>query len=411
MSKIHRIKHTNPYVMLDKTALNDVRLSWQAKGLHAYLMSLPDDWQVYVTDLAKRGKNGRDSVLGILKELETSHYLERTQGRDERGVFVKKDFTVYEIPKDVECEQSLANKEFEPWPGNPLTDNPLTDNPLTENPQLLNNDLTNKTEKEIDITAKQDTSIYQGVIAADQKKSVEAVVVNFQQVEKTVAVNQQLNDGKPGDTGKDIEQCHVADRQVIADELTDQQLAMISGAVENVMKEGVVISAPEQTKAEIAFKVIQKVDKAGGNNLQHQINSAMKLIKTGRWTTPFGFHEYAKLSREAAARNAETGKTATPQKPSKVAPVCNAAISAQHYRDSKQGKIDSIKKSIVSIQATFTDRMAQFRDASFFTAQRKQLARYEQQLRELGVVTADSIDLPVESISVSQQNLMAGGVK
>ncbi len=37
-------KRSNPYVVIDKTALNDDRLSWKAKGVLCYLLSLPDDW-------------------------------------------------------------------------------------------------------------------------------------------------------------------------------------------------------------------------------------------------------------------------------------------------------------------------------------------------------------------------------
>ena len=42
---------SNPYVMLNKTCLRDEKLSWKAKGLHSYLLSLPDDWQIYIEDL------------------------------------------------------------------------------------------------------------------------------------------------------------------------------------------------------------------------------------------------------------------------------------------------------------------------------------------------------------------------
>jgi len=42
---IFRIKkHTSPYVILDKTCLEEDALSWRAKGIHAYLISKPDDW-------------------------------------------------------------------------------------------------------------------------------------------------------------------------------------------------------------------------------------------------------------------------------------------------------------------------------------------------------------------------------
>ena len=144
MSKILRKKRDNPYLTIDKTALNDKRLSWQAKGLHAYLMGLPDDWQIYVSDLAKRAKNGRDSVLGIMKELEKNGYLEASQGRNEKGSFKTKDFVVHEIPMVIQYTQSLGNKESNPRPENPPADNPAAENASSENPELVNNELTKK---------------------------------------------------------------------------------------------------------------------------------------------------------------------------------------------------------------------------------------------------------------------------
>lgn len=71
--RIHK-KQQN-FLILDKTCLNEDSLSWGAKGLHAYLMSLPDDWKVQVSDLRKRATNGRDAVRALLCELEQSGYL------------------------------------------------------------------------------------------------------------------------------------------------------------------------------------------------------------------------------------------------------------------------------------------------------------------------------------------------
>lgn len=53
MNIIKRHKNNN-FVVLDKTALNDPNLSWQAKGLHSYLMGLPTEWEVNVRDLTNR---------------------------------------------------------------------------------------------------------------------------------------------------------------------------------------------------------------------------------------------------------------------------------------------------------------------------------------------------------------------
>lgn len=90
MSKniVRTSKRENPFVMIDHRPLNDDNLSWQAKGLLAYLLSKPDNWIVIVADLVKRATNGRDSVNSILKELEQKGYIERIKIRD-------RDWTIF----------------------------------------------------------------------------------------------------------------------------------------------------------------------------------------------------------------------------------------------------------------------------------------------------------------------------
>jgi len=48
--------HKENYVMLDKGFLNDTRLSWKAKGLLAYMLSLPNDWSFCISNLATHSK-------------------------------------------------------------------------------------------------------------------------------------------------------------------------------------------------------------------------------------------------------------------------------------------------------------------------------------------------------------------
>jgi hypothetical protein len=117
----------NPYVMLNKGFLNDDRMSWRAKGLLAYLLSKPDDWQIMIVDLVKKSKEGRDAVYNALKELEELFYLTRNQERDIKGKMGKMVYTVYE----------------QPLTENPYTENPDTESPYTANPTLLINDNTN----------------------------------------------------------------------------------------------------------------------------------------------------------------------------------------------------------------------------------------------------------------------------
>lgn len=141
-------KRENPYVMIDKFGLNDDRLSWKAKGLLAYLLSKPDDWQIYERELIKRSKDGRDAVRTGMRELEKYGYMSRRQLRAEDGSFSAMEYIVYERPIEQDDNEPVDGKSV--GGEQPQTENPSTGNPTTENPLLLNNELTNKDLKMID---------------------------------------------------------------------------------------------------------------------------------------------------------------------------------------------------------------------------------------------------------------------
>lgn len=86
----------NPYVVLNKEFLNDINLSMKAKGLLAYLLSLPDDWQIYENELVQHHKDGRDSVKSAIKELIDNNYINRTQIRGCNGRLNGYEYRVYE---------------------------------------------------------------------------------------------------------------------------------------------------------------------------------------------------------------------------------------------------------------------------------------------------------------------------
>lgn len=94
--KILRTKKENNFVQIDKRILNDKELSWQAKGLHTYLMSLPDNWVVNVSDLKNRSTNGRDSTGAIINELIAAGYVTRQLLQSESGKFEGYDYTIFE---------------------------------------------------------------------------------------------------------------------------------------------------------------------------------------------------------------------------------------------------------------------------------------------------------------------------
>ena len=46
MAIVKIIKRENPYIQIDKTGINDNRLSWGASGLLTYLIGRPKDWKI-----------------------------------------------------------------------------------------------------------------------------------------------------------------------------------------------------------------------------------------------------------------------------------------------------------------------------------------------------------------------------
>lgn len=140
---IFRVEKDKNYTTINNTSVQDKRLSWKAKGIHLFMLTRPDDWIFYNEELQQWAKDGRDSFLSGLKELQQHGYVKKIRERNEDGTF---DYitVIYEVPQP----------DY-PSTGKPLTEEPLTDYPLTENPQLLstntlntNKPNTNKQNKE-----------------------------------------------------------------------------------------------------------------------------------------------------------------------------------------------------------------------------------------------------------------------
>lgn len=120
---IIRAERKDPYTHLYNETLRDKRLSFKARGLLAYMLSMADNWKFYTKSIiASSDKDGRDSVLSGLKELEKCGYLKRQSKRNESGKFDSQDWIIVDKPTIP-----------------PETDFPDTGKPDTDNPQLRTN--------------------------------------------------------------------------------------------------------------------------------------------------------------------------------------------------------------------------------------------------------------------------------
>jgi len=121
---IVRSKRNTNFTIISNVGLEDGRLSLKAKGMLAYLLSKPDNWQVSERHLATIGPDGRDAVSSALAELEKYNYLKRETIRDKAGRF-----------------QHVSAVSDEPWLENPALDKPASDKSASENPSLISTEV------------------------------------------------------------------------------------------------------------------------------------------------------------------------------------------------------------------------------------------------------------------------------
>ncbi len=91
------VKKNENYTVISNVFLRDKSLSLKSKGLLAYLLSLPNDWDVYATELVLRHKDGITAIYSAIKELEDSGYLKRERVRV-NGKLAGVNYIVSETP-------------------------------------------------------------------------------------------------------------------------------------------------------------------------------------------------------------------------------------------------------------------------------------------------------------------------
>ena len=88
----------NPYAQISKSLLRDRRLSAKAMGIMCYLLGLPDNWEINISELARNFSDGEKSIKSGIRELILIGYIEKHQERTEDGLFGGAVMLVHEEP-------------------------------------------------------------------------------------------------------------------------------------------------------------------------------------------------------------------------------------------------------------------------------------------------------------------------
>ena len=129
---VFRIRKTSNYVSISRFTLEDKRLSWEARGLHAFLLAKPDDWKTCIAHLIKCSPAGRDKTRRIINELITHNYIIKSEHRSHQGQFTSPQYIVYETPYD-----GFLDNAIKPQTENPSTVKPSSGKPSPSDPPLL----------------------------------------------------------------------------------------------------------------------------------------------------------------------------------------------------------------------------------------------------------------------------------
>jgi hypothetical protein len=187
---IIRAKHKDEYFRMQRKTAQDENLSFEARGMIAYLLSKPDDWEIQVHDLKQKCAKGR--VYRILDELVENGYLEkRTKYRDDKGHWQWTPYRLHERPID----------NIIPLTENAETDTPYpdfrdTEKPDTENAEIKEHNTDNKTPivpKDVDMQKESEVPQVKPVVVEDKK--FKAVIRAYESIQPiTSFVSEQIKD-------------------------------------------------------------------------------------------------------------------------------------------------------------------------------------------------------------------------
>lgn len=166
-----RVNKTANYTVLSNYHFKEKEMSLKAKGLLSLMLSLPDTWNYTIAGLVSLSKDGKDSVMSALAELEKFGYLTRTQKVNKKGQFSGVEYNIFEKPQESipVAEEQNAEKE-------------IAENTNAENQSQLNTyfikDLKNELLDEL--------NTYSEVLANVEDKELKELFLDYAEMRKGI---------------------------------------------------------------------------------------------------------------------------------------------------------------------------------------------------------------------------------
>lgn len=128
-----KIYKNSNFTIMGNFHLREKNMTLKAKGILSLMLSLPKDWDYSIAGLVTLSKDGKDSVISALKELEEFGYLTRKILKNSKGQFDGYEYIIREEPYS---DNLYSDKQYS---DNPYAENPNSDNLLQLNNNIINN--------------------------------------------------------------------------------------------------------------------------------------------------------------------------------------------------------------------------------------------------------------------------------
>lgn len=172
---VMRVHKSKNFTVMSNYHFKEKEMSLKAKGLLSLMLSLPDDWNYSVSGLVTLSKDGKDSVMAGLGELEKFGYLKRDRTTDSKGRFAGIEYHIFEEPQE---GFAIAGK---PISGNENAEKANSENQSQLNTNSIKNEF-NKEFKESNIDkGEKDFSIsdYQDILSVIENDDLRNMYVDY----------------------------------------------------------------------------------------------------------------------------------------------------------------------------------------------------------------------------------------
>ena len=175
---IIRVHKTANFTVMSNYHFKEKKMSLKAKGLLSLMLSLPDDWNYSVSGLVSLSKDGKDSVMSALSELETFGYLTRVRTTDKKGKFSGIEYNIFEQPQlDIPVAEM------------PISDKQNAEKQNAENPPQLNTELTNNLfNKELNElkTKGEDIDVFEDILSSVVNVELRNLYVDYIEMRRNI---------------------------------------------------------------------------------------------------------------------------------------------------------------------------------------------------------------------------------